>query len=107
MAVLERSISQRIILSTISIGFLTSILVLVGVLIWYASKISAVSSKIVQTATLGPVKLFTLTKTPLQEGGYQASIQFLSGLLIYACVAIALTSIVAALRINSYQNRKS
>lgn len=101
MAVLERSNNQKIISSTVCFGILASVFVFICVLIWHASKISTVSTSVVLTAAYGPIKLFTLTKTPLQSGGYQATIQFLSGLLVYAGAGLALTTLVTLLRLNN------
>jgi hypothetical protein len=94
MAMLDRSRTQKIIRSTSLLVLGAASVIFLIIVIRTASNLSgSTDSMLTRTVSIAGIDLMELSKTPVQNGGYQASVQYLPGILIYA--ALMLVSVLA------------
>ncbi|MGZ6005137.1 MAG: hypothetical protein ACXWLH_03215 [Candidatus Saccharimonadales bacterium] len=99
---LGRSSNQKTVINWTLLFILAAWIGLFGLLIAQAGGISnSTDSQVYQTIAFGPVKLISLQKIALANGGHQAIIKLLPGLIVYFGSFIAVGLAAGLSRIKS------
>ncbi len=100
MGVLERSATQKIIISSMVATLFVATLLFAGLMVWHSSHLRGqITTARSEEVSIGPIALAKLTKTPLKSGGYDASIQLLAGLWLYVIEWLSVACGVAYIRV--------
>jgi hypothetical protein len=97
---LDRSRTQIIIRSTSLLVLGAAFVVFLIMVIRTASDLSSpTESMLTRTVSFAGIELMEFSKTPVQNGGYQASVQYLPGILIYAALVVVTVMVLSFWRV--------
>ena len=95
MGTLERTDKEKKIIKAITWTAIFAVLIYVFLLINTASGLSgSVSQAVTHQGRLGPITLFSLSKSPMNDSGTSAEISFNKGSLIYFGCWVTITTLV-------------
>ncbi|HLZ15325.1 MAG TPA: hypothetical protein VKQ34_05060 [Candidatus Saccharimonadales bacterium] len=107
MAVFERSLQQRVIISSCIVALLGAALLFTVLMVWHANHLSGmVTTARSERVIFGPFTLAILSKTPASGGTYQVSIQLGVGMVWYMLFWLAAVIAVAAIRLRFVGRRE-
>lgn len=104
MASLERTGHSSVFTSTLLTTFIGSVILFGFMLIWLSTGASGASAEIADRFSIGPIALFEIQRKPLDSGGYEASLMFLSGVFIYFTVWLVIGLAAASYRVRQIKN---